>query len=545
MATASKNTNQNPSETTDIDIPSTANGNCNCADRAAIDQRKLRHLEFMPNGSISASGYFDGLNITQARQSLQNLQAEFKRVTTKEKMDSGRGNIELDETNSGGKCGESEPLGSDTLNECGNGSVPGNIQEDAMLDADESPIILHSREEKQYEDLHIYWSKRNWGTKFELYHQYDGSGKLTLQWWNRLLNWIWKTLSEDHMTHLQQFLFRLRTSATSLPSLSHKKTTGVARSPLQQALIHDYHKVLRAGNTEDLVRVRQRFHLTSLARSHSAYVQEYRTKGMSTQTARQHINQFLLDMFTKDLNTPISQQTVRNHMKEARHWQEVLDSKQMQRYSQGLLLLLPVKEFSDLALKTCDSAWLFLFENLANISPRTVQLAEALQPIAENFQSRGVGNVNCPLLSYELRSATDLHTLSRHEFNLCLNPNLGLDIPDALRTITAHGRTENPHKIASLVKQDWERKNRRDALAFKMKADSLRRSSQRDIQRLERQAQKRLSKSVEVIEASRETRISENDSDSESSSSRVIEVQDKSMDDVCFPPLRLQDKIVM
>ena len=98
----------------------------------------------------------------------------------------------------------------------------------------------------------------------------------------------------------------------------------------------------------------------------------------------------------------------------------------------GLLLLLPVRSFADLALKTCDGAWTFVFQHLPNIAPRTIELARELQPIADVVQMRGVGKVDSPLLAYELRSATDLHEVARHEFNICLNLNHTLSIIDGL-----------------------------------------------------------------------------------------------------------------
>jgi len=289
---------------------------------------------------------------------------------------------------------------------------------------------------------------------------------------------------------------------------------------------------MRAGNTEDLVCIRQRFHLTNLARSHSAYVQEYRTKGIAPQTARGRVNQLLLDIFKKDLNNPVSQQTVRNHMKEARHWLEVVECKHMENYSQGLLLLLPVRSFADLALKTCDGAWTFLFQHLPNIAPRTIELARALEPIAEVFQIRGVGKVDSPLLAYELRSLTDLYEVSRHEFNICLNSNPTLPIRDALRTITAHGRVENPHKIPSLVKQDWERKNRRDDFFFTRQAENLRQSTQHDIRQLEHEAHMRLSNTIEETDAGPDNIGLESDDDSQHSSTDERQPETRSVANV-------------
>jgi len=286
MSFTSPAQNTNDREHSEEGISCSSAPPCDDIGSAPIDLGGTRHLRFMVDGSISASGYFDGLDIRRARQSLKNIREEFVRFAMPNQEHARREHIELTKNPDPHMIPEEHSVGADPVEELAIIATDTSDTSAAVPGENIPGLILNTREEKLFLQLQVFWRKRNWGTKFELYHQYDGSGTLTLHWWNRLLNWVWSTLAKDHMVHLQQFLFRLRTDATSLPNLSYTKSTGLLRSPLQQALIHHYHKVMRAGNTEDLVRIRQRFHLTNLARSHSAYVQEYRTKGIAPQTAR-------------------------------------------------------------------------------------------------------------------------------------------------------------------------------------------------------------------------------------------------------------------
>jgi len=117
-----------------------------------------------------------------------------------------------------------------------------------------------------------------------------------------------------------------------------------------------------------------------------------------------------------------------------------------------------------------------------------VELATALQPVAKSLQLRGVANVDAPLSGYELREATNLHELSRPQFNACLASYPDWQIPETLDTMLAHGRVEDPNEIRDLIKDNWLQQNRRDAYFLQQRADNLRRSSERDIRYLEREA---------------------------------------------------------
>jgi len=298
------------------------------------------------------------------------------------------------------------------------------------------------------------------------------------------------------MTGLHDILVRLRTTRTNLLSLMFPRNARLPRSQLQQTLIRDYHKVMYCENTKDIVHITQRFQLMSRYRSHSAYVEEYRSRGMTTQTARQHVNQLLLDIFRKEFRMPIIQQVITNHWKEGRHLFEIANSRRTKHVADGLLLLLPVDGYADVARKTSDSVWHFLFQHLPRISYRTVELATALQPVAKSLQLRGVANVDAPLSGHEIREATNLHELSRPQFNPCLASYPDWRIPETLDTILAHGRVEDPNKIPDLIKDNWLQQNRRDAYFLQQRADNLRRSSERDIRYVEREAHMRLENSM-------------------------------------------------
>ena len=470
----------------------------NEADTTSEESAVLRHLLFMYDGSISARGYFDGLELRQAHRSLLHLQQEYQRFIDEHASNTG------DDISPLGISKVATPLGPEIITNDTTESpcelFTRHVSPDhvgaGMAEEDEQHHKSRNQEQKRFLELQITWGKRNWRGRFELYNEYDGVTRLTLTEWNRLLTWFWSTLSEEYMTGLHEILVRLRTTRTNLPNLTFVRNSGLPRSQLQQTLIRDYHKVMHSENTKDIVHITQRFHLMNLYRSHSAYLEDYRSRGMTTQTARQRVNQLLLDIFRKEFRMPISQQVITNHLKEGRHWFEIANSSRMKHFAYGLLLVLPVDGYTDVARKTSDSVWHFLFQQLSRISYRTVELATAFQPIAKSLQLRGVGNVDAPLSGYELREATNLHELSRPQFNACLASYPDLPILDTLNTIIAHGRVEDPNQIRDLIKENWLQQNRRDAFFFQQRADNLRQSSERDIRYLEREAHMRLQNSM-------------------------------------------------
>ena len=194
----------------------------------------------------------------------------------------------------------------------------------------------------------------------------------------------------------------LRTPTFSPPDLTYQREGGKERSELQQALIRTCYHVMRSEDKQDLARIVQRYYLTRMYSAHSAYVEEYRGKGLALQRARQRVNEHLCHVFTKERGMALSIQTVKNHLKEGRHWYEILHTRETQNLGNGLLLLLPVQGYQDISRKTGDSIWQFLVPRIPSISPRLCQMALALEPLGKCLQVKGVGHVDVPLIGFEM-----------------------------------------------------------------------------------------------------------------------------------------------
>jgi len=303
------------------------------------------------------------------------------------------------------------------------------------------------------------------------------------------------------MTALHALLTCLRSNNNpTLPNISYMKSSGLARSQLQQDLIQNYHHVLRSESKEDIQLILQRFNLIKLYTSHCAYVEQYRSQGNKIQTARQKVNKLLFKIFNDELRTPVSQQTITNHVKEGRHWYDILSSRETHDFGYGLVLVLPVRGYADIVRKTADPIWAFIMTRLSRISHRMVRLATSMQPLGKAIESRVMDRiVHTPMLGYELRSPTSLHELSGPEFAACLASYPELGIPETLATIVAHTRKSDPMRIVRLVRQDWANKNRRDGIAFHQRAQDLQRSVQRDVDILEREANRRLHRTAPLL----------------------------------------------
>jgi len=389
-----------------------------------------RGFSILHDGSISATGFFAGLDCDQAHRSFYLLHEEYRRFITQLGGQPSRhcctGNLGVDQldADSGVEHGSPEPV---------------------EVQPPEDP------EQKAYRELEVFWGKRNWGRNFDLFNSYDGQTSRSFQVWNKLLEWLWASLSKEHMNHLLAILIRVWKNETSIPDITDAQDTGRPRSVLQQALIRSYYRVVRADYTQDVCVIAQRFYLVRMCKSHIAYVEEYRRKGMALQTAQERVNQHLYQVFNDELSTAVSLQTIKNHLKDGRHWAEILHTRQTAAFGYGLLLLLPVRGFSDLARKTANSVWQFLLPRIPSISRRIVEVAQALDPIAKAIHNKGIGNVDVPLIGYELHQATNLHDLLRPQFKTGLGSYPNLDIQPALTVIETKHRTSDPDRIVSLV----------------------------------------------------------------------------------------------
>jgi hypothetical protein len=159
--------------------------------------------------------------------------------------------------------------------------------------------LKQCRELNQINQPRVFWGKRQWSSRFDLYQNYDGSVNLQISWWNRLLSWIWSALAPEHMTAMHNVLYRLCTDTSMLPNIHIDPNSGRMQSRLQEKVIQDYHIVLRSCTDQDIGHIVQRFHLADLFQSHSAYVQHFHnTKCLAWQTARHEVNRILVQVFT-------------------------------------------------------------------------------------------------------------------------------------------------------------------------------------------------------------------------------------------------------
>ena len=473
------------------------------AQRSVADSHSIpvRHLSLLMDGSISASGFFEGLDREQADRSFKHLHEEYQgflarrgeqpsptcctqRVTTN---DVGNSNNNSDQNRSVDEISTDERMEEIDANE-------GEIEET-------TGIAKEDADQKRYDELEAFWGKRHWRRAFHLFNQYDGTTRLTISVWNQLLSWFWMALTAEHMSNLQGSLSRLRDATSGMANANYVRNVSVERSALQANLIRTYYKVIRSENTQDITHITHRFHLINLYDSHTIYVDEYRGKGMALQVARQRVNEKLFEIFNAELSMTISHQMICHHLKEGRHWYEILHNRETAAFGHGLVVLLPVRNCVTLPRKTGDSIWQFIFTQITSISYRLVELAQALQPIGKALQSKGIGKVHVPLIGYELRSHVSLHELVRSEFNACLARYPHLNISDALRTIAARGRSEDPDQIERLVRQQWEARTLREGEAMLKEAEVLEKSMRRDITRLHHEANIRL-KNVAVVETS-------------------------------------------
>ena len=254
--------------------------------------RRHRSLTILQDGSISASGYFAGLDRDQAQHSFRLLHEEYGRHIGQHDGSpmgdccwSGQSaDVEVDESDArithgdDGGGGDDNDEGADDTDADADADADAHADADADADADpdvdsEKPKICKAqmqdqREKQMYEELTIFWGKRNWRRIFELYTLYEGPTELKVTWWNRLVSWLWSALSSEHMQSLQATLHMLRTPTFSLPDLTYEREGGKERSELQQALIRTCYRVMRSEDKQDLARIVQRYYLTRMYGAH-------------------------------------------------------------------------------------------------------------------------------------------------------------------------------------------------------------------------------------------------------------------------------------
>ena len=135
-----------------------------------------RGFSILDDGSISATGFFAGLDCDQAHRSFYLLHEEYRRFITQLGGQPSRhcctGNLGVDQLDADSDVGHGTP-------------------EPVEVQPQEDP------EQKAYRELEVYWGKRNWGRNFVLFNSYDGQTSLSFQVWNKLLEWLWASLRKE------------------------------------------------------------------------------------------------------------------------------------------------------------------------------------------------------------------------------------------------------------------------------------------------------------------------------------------------------------
>jgi hypothetical protein len=325
---------------------------------------------------------------------------------------------------------------------------------------------------QQYEELKVYWSKRNWCHIFERFDKYAGGTALSLTAWSKLLEWMWSALSKEHMSELHGVSQRLRSSRRRIPSSVRYNEKGIERSESQEELIRAYHAVIRSETSEDLNTITQRLALVALYTEHISYSEEFRGNGKSRQQRQQDVNRTLHKIFNRELDTRVSIQMIKNHVKEGRHWYEMLNMQETRHFGYGLLLLLPARGYKNICRTTSEPVWLFLLQQIPNMSQRIIDLAKALQPVGKAIMSQGSGSVVVPLLGYEIRTPVNLHDISTNDFNDCLIRYTDLPIANVFKIIQQCGRPRTTDEMLELLQAVRESSNSNEITPLAQGRDS-------------------------------------------------------------------------
>ncbi|PWW77197.1 hypothetical protein C7212DRAFT_343003 [Tuber magnatum] len=244
----------------------------------------------LKDGSIAADGYFEGLDCTQARGSLKLVQEEYKRYLNN-----------LSDTN----CPDHQAIAA-SMNRVGLPPIASNSMQcatsatSAVLPVPLSqPVARHGEPEqaaweqqvddkdnKEYLEMHVFWGKRNWRRIFDLFQHYKGGPTLTLSAWNRLLQWVWSILGQEHMSEIQGIIQRLRSTGQRVPYHAKCNEDRVLRSLPQRNLICAYHKVIRSQDAQGNRAILQRFAIANLYYTYIAYITEFCAKVRNLQKAQ-------------------------------------------------------------------------------------------------------------------------------------------------------------------------------------------------------------------------------------------------------------------
>ncbi|KAG0128058.1 hypothetical protein HOY82DRAFT_541601 [Tuber indicum] len=251
--------------------------------------------------------YFQGLNLNEGKRLMESLQREYQEFLHS-----------VNKNRSGGNA-------SDEVEEQLDVEMVDEIAPEEVEDRTNS---IPNRKQQEYQKHRIDWGKRNWGHIFELFDKYEGDSTLTVPAWSKLLEWFWSTLSKPHMSELQGVLQRIRTIERRTAHNETYRANGTERTLEQEELIRSYNKIIRLENLENLTLINKRLWLVALYENHTSYSERIRGSGKTLQQRQQQVNQFIYQIFNREMMIQVTMQTIKNHIKEGRHWHEVLFSKE-------------------------------------------------------------------------------------------------------------------------------------------------------------------------------------------------------------------------
>ncbi|KAG0123311.1 hypothetical protein HOY82DRAFT_544267 [Tuber indicum] len=343
--------------------------------------------------------YFQGLNLNQGKALMESIQHEYQEF------------LQSLNNNASGSNGSDQH------------EVPTDIEmvEDITPgEEDDYTNSMPNRKQQEYQEYRIKWGKKNWSHIFERFDKYEGDSTLTVAAWSNLLEWFSSTLSKTHMSNLQV---------------------------QQQELIRTYSKIIRLENLEDLTLINRRVWLITLYESHTSYSDMIRGSGKTLQQRQQQVNKFIHHIFNSEMKIEVTMQTIKNHVKEGRHLHEMLFAAETRTFGYGLLFLLPVHGYKEIARKTSHPVWSFLIQQIPRMSRRVTELAKAFDPIMKAIQQQGTSSVMVSLLGYELTIPIDLDSAAGTDFNACVRSYPNLHLIETLKSIQRYGRLKEPHSI--------------------------------------------------------------------------------------------------
>ncbi|KAG0127685.1 hypothetical protein HOY82DRAFT_613197 [Tuber indicum] len=337
--------------------------------------------------------YFQGLNLNEGKRLMESIQREYQEF--------------LHSVNKEGSV----------VNASDEGEVYVDVEmvDEIAPEEEEDPAnSIPDRKQQEYQKYRIDWGKRNWGHTFELFDKYEGDSTLTVPAWSKLLEWFWSTLSKPHMSELQGVLQRIRTIERRTAQASTYRANGTERTLEQQELIRAYNKIIRLENLENLTLINKRLWLVALYENHTSYSEKIRGSGKTLQQRQQQVNKLIYQIFNREMKIQVTMQTIKNPIKEGRHWHEMLFGKETRSFGYGLLFLLPVHAF---------------------------------HPIMKAIDRQGSAFVTVSLLGYELTVPIDLDNATRADFKACIQAYPNLHIKNTLKMIQTYGRLKDPQSI--------------------------------------------------------------------------------------------------